>query len=171
MGIFPVSGNMNSKINSELSSLSTAYEKLAFVLVKNDNNIHLASEIIQKEFDVDIINISIELSKLLGPEKETRYPFLVNKKLDEIIDKFSAEILVLRNIELLYEPILKLNVIQSLKNISRQRAIIVFWPGIFEDNYLIYATPAHPEYTRDYIGSLPVFSFKNKTISYLSGGY
>ncbi|MBN2286365.1 MAG: BREX-3 system P-loop-containing protein BrxF [Tissierellales bacterium] len=158
---------MDPKLRTSILSIKNCYEKLLFILVKDDSSSMSASEFLHKEFNADVLNISLELAKFLLPEIEAKYPFLINNKIQQAIDLYSSKFLVLRNIELLFHSSLKLNVIQSLLQISRHRPIIVIWPGEFNNQYLIYANPNHPEYVHEYISGIPVFSYSNKDIRYL----
>lgn len=162
---------MDPKIKTTISLLDTNYEKLVFILIKQDSDWICTHDLLKQEFDVDILNISYELAKRLLTEKESRYPFLISTKLREILADFSPQLLILRNIEFLFEPSLKLNVIPALKNISRHQAIIVLWPGEFIDRYLIYSAPGHPEHQRGYVGDVPVYSYSSGELVYQSGGY
>ena len=161
---------MDPKIKAMISSLETNYEKLVFILIQQDLDWKSAYEHLRGKFDADIMNLSYEMSKRLLAEKESRYPFLINSKLRELLAEYSAQRLILRNIEFLFEPSLKLNVIPALKNISRHQALIVLWPGEFSDNYLVYAAPGHPEHQRGYVGDVLVLSYSNGKLVYLSGG-
>jgi len=162
---------MDPEIKSTLTAITSRYEKIAFLLVKDDSDALAACRFIQDEFDVDEINLNLELVKLLLPEKESRYPFLINSKIREIIDNSTSRILILRNIELLFNPSLKLNVIPALQNISRHRPIIVLWPGEYKSNNLTYATPDHPEYQRGFISGIPVLSYSKHMLTSHNGGF
>jgi len=152
---------MDPEIRDTLLSIKNNYEKIVFILVKDDSCSMSACKLLQKELDSDALNLNIELSKHLLIEKETKYPFLINNKIHDVIDIYSSKFLILRNIELLFHSELKLNVVPTLLNISRHRPIIVIWPGEFSNQYLIYANPNHSEYNREYISGISVFTYNN----------
>jgi len=79
--------------------------------------------------------------------------------LKELEDKSAANGLVLLdNIELLFDRTLQLNPLGLLKRHARARRIAAAWPGELRDNRLFYATMGHPEH-QDY-GVEDVVPFK-----------
>jgi hypothetical protein len=54
--------------------------------------------------------------------------------------------MLLDNIEVLFDTMLKIDPLRLLENLSRSRTIIATWPGQLVDNRLVYAEPWHPEY-------------------------
>ena len=68
----------------------------------------------------------------------------------ELEDKSAVNGLVLLdNIELLFDRTLRLNPLDLLKRHARARRIAAAWPGDLRDNRLSYATMGHPEH-QDY---------------------
>ena len=49
-------------------------------------------------------------------------------------------------IEVLFLPDLRVNVLSLLKRIARERLLVVSWPGIRKGREFVYAVPGHPEY-------------------------
>lgn len=54
--------------------------------------------------------------------------------------------LLCTEIDLLFEPSLSLDPFRLLRRASRQVALIVAWPGAFENDVLAYAVPEHGHY-------------------------
>jgi hypothetical protein len=54
--------------------------------------------------------------------------------------------LLCTEIDLLFEPSLSLDPFRLLRRASRQVALIVTWPGVFENDVLAYAVPEHGHY-------------------------
>lgn len=55
---------------------------------------------------------------------------------------------VMTDADLLFEPTLALDPLRLLRDLSREGALIVAWPGTYSDNVLAYATPNHAHYRR-----------------------
>jgi hypothetical protein len=67
-----------------------------------------------------------------------------------LVAEYSREELVLiDNIELLFDQTLQLNPLDLLKRLARVRRVIAAWPGELNSRRLAYATMGHPEH-RDY---------------------
>ena len=53
---------------------------------------------------------------------------------------------LLSGIDLLFEPMLHLDVLPLLRQASRTTRLVVLWPGAFENGALAYAVPEHHHY-------------------------
>jgi hypothetical protein len=60
--------------------------------------------------------------------------------------------LILDNIDILFDHSLKIDPFRLLKQFSRNKIIIAFWPGKYEDEILEYAEIGYEDY-RKYSGS------------------
>jgi hypothetical protein len=94
---------------------------------------------------VDAINLNLHLStRLLEKSPKERIPVLLEQLRDLI--NIGAPLVVLNHCEVLFDKSLKNDPLKLLENISRNKTILVAWPGDYQDGNLIYATPDHPEY-------------------------
>ncbi|MFO1432662.1 MAG: BREX-3 system P-loop-containing protein BrxF [Candidatus Competibacteraceae bacterium] len=59
-----------------------------------------------------------------------------------------AEVILLDNIEVLFDVSLRQDPLRLLLGLSRRKTIIATWSGTIEDGYLLYAAPDHLEYRR-----------------------
>lgn len=81
---------------------------------------------------IDYVDIGLELSKKIeGFLKQRQLPMIASDKLDLLIDNHTVrvkdigEVVVLSNIGILFEPVLKINVQAKLDIYSRGRTVIV----------------------------------------------
>lgn len=95
-----------------------------------------------------LINVNLELSKRMLDLTEKQRILHIPRLLDEITDTTANEIILLDNLEILFDTTLRQNPLQLLKNLSRDRTVIAAWNGSVENGYLTYAAPRHPEYRR-----------------------
>ena len=65
--------------------------------------------------------------------------------LKEIVGNTQEDVMFLDWIEILFDVSLKLNPLKCLQGLSRNRTVVAVWRGKFENNYLTYAEPNHPE--------------------------
>ena len=61
----------------------------------------------------------------------------------------SGDLLLLDNIELLFDQSLKLDPLDQLKRHAHAKRVVASWPGVLRDGRLSYAEMGHPEY-QDY---------------------
>jgi hypothetical protein len=68
--------------------------------------------------------------------------------------------LALDNIELLFDPGLHQNPLGLLKELSRNKSLVVAWGGAYyeEHQILTYAEPGHPEYQKYERPEVPVLT-------------
>lgn len=95
-----------------------------------------------------LFNINLELSQrmleLTGRQRALQVPQL----LSEIVSASAADVVLLDNIELLFDVLLKQDPLRLLQGLSRNQTVVVAWNGSIDDEHLTYATPDHPEYRR-----------------------
>jgi len=68
--------------------------------------------------------------------------------LEEITGRTARELVVLDNLEILFDVALKLDPLRLLQGLARHRTVVAAWNGSIEGNYMTYAVPGHPEYGR-----------------------
>ncbi len=95
-----------------------------------------------------LINISLELSKRMLDLTERQRILHIPRLLDEITNSAANEIILLDNLELLFDMTLRQDPLQLLKSLSRNHTVVAAWNGSVENGYLTYAAPRHPEYRR-----------------------
>lgn len=93
------------------------------------------------------LNMNMELSYLLRNIPIKEHPYQVQNLLSQIVTS-NSKVILLDNIDVLFDPDLKINIIKSLESISMNKPVIASWFGIKKDGLLIYAKPDHREYHR-----------------------
>ena len=152
------------------NSLQGQYYRLAVILVSSDEQTDRLIQSLPEQTQAAVININMELSKRLFEIPENRLALMLHKELNELLKSNSENLLVLRNIEILFHPLLKQNVLQLLKYLSRTYTIITFWDGSFKDNKLIYAQPDHPEYQEANLNDIHLYSILDEKITQMKIG-
>ena len=101
---------------------------------------------LQDEYNCPSLNVSEDLSKeLLSVQTRKRSKF-VRWWLKNRLSDIEEEPAICTNIDLLFEPSLKLDPLHLLRQIGHRQKIIVLWSGGFENNTLSYAQPKHAHY-------------------------
>ena len=100
--------------------------------------------------DAHVLNVSSELSRRLAVRHTKQRALAVPTVLRDLADEHAAkDILLLDNIELLFDRTLRLDPLDLLKQLARSRRVVAVWPGELRDGRLIYAEMGHPEH-QDY---------------------
>ncbi|MFN3163022.1 MAG: BREX-3 system P-loop-containing protein BrxF [Pseudohongiellaceae bacterium] len=100
--------------------------------------------------EMKVVNVGAVLGKMLVSVPKRRRPILTSVKMREIAEWYAnGDLLLLDNIELLFDQTLKLDPLDLLKQHAHSRRVVVVWPGELVGGRLIYAQMGHPEY-QDY---------------------
>jgi hypothetical protein len=102
---------------------------------------------LSKEINVPVLNLNLWLSKQLL-ERTSQQRSLQLPKILEIAIREAGEIVLVDNIELLFDTNLKQDPLRLLQKISRNKTIISSWNGRQDGMKLLYAEAGHPEYRK-----------------------
>ena len=96
---------------------------------------------------VGILTIGAVLGALLAPLPVKQRGLEANHLLRNLADKYaSGEVLLLDNLELLFDQTLRLDPLDLLKRHAHARRIVAVWPGDLRQDRLTHAVLGHPEY-------------------------
>ena len=103
-----------------------------------------------KKLGVEPLNVNLELGRRLSATPHAGRGFSVGQLLRDIADKERKDdLLLLDNLELLFERGLQINPLDLIKRLAHSKRVVAVWPGELRGNRLYYAEMTHPEY-RDY---------------------
>ena len=92
------------------------------------------------------VNVGLELSKSLLDEATIDYKLVVPRMLPKLVSEAVGNQIVLDRIEILFTPAFELDVINLLRQLDRNKSVVVIWPGVLEGRKLIYSKPDYPDY-------------------------
>lgn len=95
-----------------------------------------------------LININLELSRKMLDLTERQRALQLPRLLSEIIDMFQSDVILLDNIEILFDVSVKQDPLRLLQGISRRKTIVAAWSGSINSEYIVYAMRGHPEFRR-----------------------
>ena len=108
--------------------------------------------------DAPVLNVGAELGRQLLAVPRTRRHLQAADLMKDLTDKTARqELLLLDNIELLFDRTLQLNPLDLLKRHANARRVIAVWPGELRERRLSYATTGHPEHQDYGIDGLVLF--------------
>ncbi len=119
------------------------------LLVGNGGKTRLLHALAQR-LNAAPFNLGVKLGHRLAATPVSERGFSANELLREITDSARGDApLMLDNLEVLFEPSLKINPFDLIKRLAHSRRVVAVWPGEMRDDRLVYASMGHPEY-RDY---------------------
>jgi hypothetical protein len=93
-----------------------------------------------------LVNVNLELSKRMLELTRTQRSRQVERLLKEVIADAPGDVVLLDNLEVLFDPALEVEPLRLLQVSSRNRTIVASWNGSYRDGTLAYAEPGHPEF-------------------------
>jgi hypothetical protein len=94
------------------------------------------------------INVNLELSRCMLELTQRQRQLQVSRLLRDIIRTTHEQVVLLDNLEILFDTSLKLDPLRCLQDVARDRTVVAAWNGTVTAGHLTYATPDHPEYRR-----------------------
>lgn len=95
-----------------------------------------------------LINVNLELSRRMLELTERQRTLQLSRLLGDIVESSLSDVVLLDNIEILFDLSLKQDPLRLLLALSRKQTVVVSWSGYVEGKYLTYALPEHPEYRK-----------------------
>jgi hypothetical protein len=86
-----------------------------------------------------LINVNLELSRRMLDLTARQRVLQVSRLLGEIVGTSAADVVLLDNIEILFDVSLKQDPLRLLQGLSRNKTIVTAWSGALVDGYLTYA--------------------------------
>ncbi len=136
---------VQNQIIKILPTAKELYNRLVLVVGESGSGKTTVLSDVAQEYSTQVINLNLTLSEALleltAKQRILRLPKLMSTIIDE-----ADSLVLLDNIEILFDEGLKQDPLKLLQGLSRNQLIVASWNGRYEKNKLIYAEPDHPEY-------------------------
>ena len=153
----------HQKIINKIDHAKVLYYRLVLVVASSGAGKTKVIQDVSKQLDLPIMNINLLLSEqlleLTKQQRALRVPYILKGMISEI----DNDIVLLDNIEILFDVSLKQDPLRLLQGLSRNKTIVATWNGKIQKNHLIYAEPGHVEYKRYPVADFLVVSPDFKT--------
>ncbi len=103
-----------------------------------------------------LVNLNLELSRKMLELTKRQRSLKLPKLLREIVDTNGSDIILLDNIELLFDTSLQQDPLRLLQGISRNTVIVASWTGSLQGNKFVYASPEHIEYKKYSVNEIQI---------------
>ncbi len=105
-----------------------------------------ALQSVAQKLGCSLVNVNLELSKRMLELTRTQRSRQVERLLKEVVAAVPGDVVLLDNLEILFDTGLEVEPLRLLQVSSRNRTIVASWNGSFRDGTLTYAEPGHPEF-------------------------
>ncbi len=144
--------DITNEVLSRIRDVRTMYHRLVLLVGPPGSGKTRILQEIGEQTGAPRINVGLELSeRLLDLSKEERQ-LNVAFYFEDIVSghcrEMESQMVLLDNIEILFDSSLFVNVLPLLQKVSRNTTLVVAWPGYAQDGFLGYSEPGHSEYCR-----------------------
>ena len=136
------------EIRAQLQGVRNVYNRLVLVVGPAGTGKTAALRAVCDGDGLPYVNLNLVLSQRLLEHASKSRPLRLRGALDDVLAKAEGDVVVLDNIEILFDPGLKQDPLRLLQLVSRNRTIIASWNGDAIARTLSYAAAGHPEYRR-----------------------
>ena len=144
--------SIRQAIKRAVSNAPAMYSRLILLVgPSGSGKTHILQEI-SVEFGKSILNVNLEMAKVLLELPKQRRESHAQRIFTEIIRDYLGDedpqtaVVLLDNLEILFDKDLKQDPLLLLQGISRNLIIIASWNGTWAHQRLTFAISGHPEY-------------------------
>lgn len=133
----------------ELLTIAIASLHSKLILLVGSKNIGKPSllKAFGKRLEAEPLNVGSQLGLRLAGLSQKQRPIEAISLLRELADQHAKDdLLLLDNIEILFDRTLQLDPLDLLKRQAQVRRVVAVWPGELHDGRLTYAVSGHPEH-------------------------
>ena len=141
-------GSLRDGIIRRLEQVVEQYYRLVLVVAAAGGGKTAALQEVSERIGAPLINVNLELSRRMLELTERQRALRLLKLLSDIVVEAGSDVVLLDNIEILFDVSLKQDPLRLLQRLSRSKTVVAAWNGSIVDGYLTYAVPSHPEYCR-----------------------
>jgi ATP/maltotriose-dependent transcriptional regulator MalT len=151
------------KLNEAIDQAATLFNRLVLLAAPGASGKTLLLHEVCEQRSCPLINVNLRLSQKLLELPRTKRPARIDRLFGELIEACDGDLIVLDDLEVLFDPVLQVDPLRLLKGHSRNKTLIASWNGTFQDGTLSYAEPDHPEYKSYRNVVIPVVSVSKQT--------
>ena len=139
-------------IKEAITNAPVMYSRLILLVGPSGSGKTHALQEISAEYGKKVLNVNLEMSKALLELPIQRRQSRVQRIFGDVIREFLGDedpqtaIILLDNLEILFDKDLKQDPLLLLQGISRNFTIIASWNGSWANRRLTFAISGHPEY-------------------------
>lgn len=136
------------KVIQRIDQAAALYHRLVILVAPAGTGKTAALQDVHERTAAPLINVNLELSRRMLDLTERQRALQLPRLLSDIVGTSPADVVLLDNVEVLFDVTLKQDPLRLLQGLSRNRTVVVAWSGYIDGEHIFYATPNHPEYKR-----------------------
>jgi len=136
------------RVIRRIGQAAELYHRLVVLVAPAGSGKTAALQEVHERTAAPLVNVNLELSRRMLDLTERQRALQVPRLLAEIVGASAADVVLLDNVEVLFDVSLKQDPLRLLQGLSRNKTVVVAWSGSIDGEHMVYATPDHPEYRR-----------------------
>jgi len=137
-----------AKLAEAIEQATSQYYRLVILVGVPASGKTTVLQSVAQQFDYPLVNVNLELSRRMLHLAHVQRSQQVDHLLKDIIAAISSDVVLLDNLEILFDPRLEVEPLRLLQMSSRNRTVVASWSGRFQNGTLTYAEPGHPEFAQ-----------------------
>lgn len=137
-----------TKLEEAIQQASGQYFRLVIVAGVPGSGKTAAMQSIANRTGCTVVNVNLELSKKMLELTRFQRSRQVEPLLRNLIATAPGEVVLLDNMEILFDTELEVEPLRLLQVSSRNRTVVASWGGTYVGGTLTYAEPSHPEFVQ-----------------------
>ena len=139
---------VSKEVIHHIDQAAGMYHRLIILLAPTGGGKTVTLQEVHRSTGAPLINVNLELSHRMLELTERQRSLRIGELLSDIVNAHGNDVILLDNIEILFDNNLFQDPLRLLKGISRNRTIVASWNGSMLNGTIIYAEPGHREYRR-----------------------
>ena len=139
---------LSDRVIDSIGRAAEQYHRLVLLVAPAGAGKTAALQDVCERTKAPLISVNLELSRRMLDLTERQRALQLPRLLADMVNATEAAVVLLDNIEVLFDVALKQDPLRLLQGLSRNKTIVASWSGAIADDRLVYATPDHPEYKR-----------------------
>ena len=140
--------SLADRVIRRIGQAAELYHRLVMLVAPAGAGKTAALQDVHERTAAPLINVNLELSRCMLDLTERQRALQLPRLLAEIVGASAAEVILLDNVEVLFDVSLKQDPLRLLQGLSRNKTVVAAWGGSIDGAHMVYATPDHPEYRR-----------------------
>ena len=142
------SGVILAQLEHAIEQASSQYFRLVILAGPPGSGKTATMQSVAQKIGCQLVNVNLELSKKMLELSRTQRSRQVARLMKEVIAAVSGNVVLLDNLEILFDTGLAVEPLRLLQVSSRNRTVVASWSGSYVAGTLTYAEPGHPEFVQ-----------------------
>lgn len=142
------SGVILAQLEQAIEQASSQYFRLVILAGPPGSGKTATMQSVAQKIGCQVVNVNLELSKKMLELSRAQRSRQVARLMKEVIAAVSGSVVLLDNLEILFDTGLAVEPLRLLQVSSRNRTVVASWSGSYVAGTLTYAEPGHPEFVQ-----------------------